>query len=454
MARISTINYFLGACLFVLIGCQGTDDLPTTSADTSNDGGKDDTPVDGETDSFEELNAGLSRDTDPDENPEDLKYLRDGNVKLGLDLLKEIAKKESGNLALSPYSIQNAFGMVYASARGQTKTEIAQVMGFLSDQMRVHTAMNSLDLALESRNLPESDYASPVILSTANRIFTRLDWPIGDEYLDILAVNYGAGIYLADFVNDPEGERIKINKWVEERTENRIRDLFPENAFLIRTAWVLVNALYFKAPWTTSFQASNTSDVFFTMLDNTEVRVPAMYEKYMEAEYADEDEYKLLDLTLRGQNLSVTFILPAKGTYAKFESDLTAQSLDAMIEKLTPGSVEVSLPKFKIETGSIPLDDYLKTLGMPTPFLVDIADFSGFAPDCPPSNIVSVQHSVFVAADEVGVEAAAATGIQGGDTGGMAPSGFYFDAHRPFLFIIRDKPTGLVLFVGRVMDPS
>jgi serpin B len=304
-----------------------------------------------------------------------------------------------------------------------------------------------------SRNLPETEEEDPVIVATANRMFVRPDKTIGDEYLETLAFNYGAGVFLADFGVDPEGMRQKINSWVEDRTYDRIKDLFPEGSIISDTAWVLVNAVYLKAPWKVPFQAGLTEEMAFTLLDGTEVNVPTMHSLEVEGYYAEGDGYKLVDVPLRGEELSMTFILPDEGKYAEIEASLNSETLDEMYQEADSqfGGMDLFLPRFKVETGSLLMNDILIGLGMETPFSA-LADFSGFGPDPSYPGISFVYHSVFVAADEIGVEAAAATGAGGNDS---APEiMIVFDAHRPFLFILRDRPTGLALFFGRVVDPS
>lgn len=448
----------LAASLIVGAACGEDEENGGGSTDADTDGDTDtDIDTDTDTDSdgdvvFQELRADLERETAPDATSEELSSMRNGNVNLGLDLYHGLASENDDNLALSPFSMRSAFAMLQAAAVGQTATEIGEVMGFLPDQERLHTAMNSLDLALRSRNLPEQGDLEPVQLRTANRVFTRLDRPMGDDYLETMAVHYGAGVFLADFAGDPEGERVKINTWVEQQTNNRIKDLIPENNIKPDTAWVLVNALYFKAPWMMKFATDMTFEQAFNRIDNSKVNAPTMHSLPLHISYAKGDGYKVIDMPLRGGDLTVTLILPDSGKFKEIESGLTRDSLDTMLAGMQEGLVEVALPKFEIDTGSMDFRQMLIDLGMTTPFS-NGADFSGFGPNLPPSKIDFVFQSVFVAADEAGVEAAAATAIGGVDT--SAPEiDLVFDAHRPFVFLIRDIPTGLVLFIGRVMDPT
>jgi serpin B len=254
---------------------------------------------------------------------------------------------------------------------------------------------------------------------------------------------------LADFGAEPEAMRQKINGWVEDKTHNRIVDMFPEGAISADTVWVLVNAIYLKAPWVAKFDEQATSDMAFTRLDGSEVTVPTMRSHLMSGDYAEEDGYKIIDLNLRGGSLSVTFILPDQDRYAEIEAALSVDTLDAMLGKMENGMLDINLPRFEISSGSVLLNDHLQALGMMAPFS-ESADFTGFGPGVD-TQIQFVYHSVFVSANEVGIEAAGATENEGD---GDDDSDMFFDAHRPFIFLIRDKPTGLVLFAGRVVDPS
>lgn len=399
---------------------------------------------------FEELHADLDRVSDPDVGEDDAQQLRDGNAELGLALLRAIAETEDKDSAVSAYSLQSAFAMLYAAAKGDSETEIDSTMRFLGDQQRTHSAMNGLDLALMSRNLTETDDEDPVIVATANRLFARLDFEVADDYLNLLALNYGAGVFLADFINDTEGSRKKINRWVEVQTQNRIVDLLPDDALSPNTAWVLVNAIYLKAPWVYQFSPQATQNMPFTTLDSGEKSVSTMHGEKLYGSYLETDEVKVVDLPLRGEKLSMTFILPSDGTFLQFEQELDLAKLDGLLAELKQGELEVYLPKFKVETGSLKLNKILREMGMTAPF--DAADFSGFGPHGAATEIESVYHSVFVAVDELGVEAAAATAIEGEDSAPMPE--ITFDAHRPFLFLLRDRPTGAVLFTGRVIDPD
>jgi len=454
----------LAAVLF-MYGCGTGDDADSYPQDTNQDAGADaasdsdtdsdsdsDTDTDTDTDTgFEELRASIDANEDPDVTQEDLDSMKAGNVDLSMKLLRALAVEKGGNLAVSAFSIRSAFAMLLAAAKGETETEIATTLGFLEDQSRTHNAMNYYNREIMKRNLPETEYDDPVIISTANRMFVRPDKNIGDEYLEILAYNYDAGMYLADFGTDPEGMRKKMNAWVEEQTYDRIKNLFPEGSIISDTAWVLVNAVYLKAPWMFGFEKSLTKEMPFTLLDDSEVKVPTMHNTEVEGYYGTGDGYKIVDVPLRGNDLSMTFILPDQGGYDEIEESLDDGTLDEMLEDLEHGPIEVYLPRFKVETGSLMLNDILIELGMVNPFGSQ-ADFSGFGPDPDYPGISFVYHSVFVAADEIGVEAAAATGIGGNDSASMPM--MLFDAHRPFIFILRDRPTGLALFTGRVLDPS
>ncbi|TPV92965.1 MAG: serpin family protein, partial [Myxococcales bacterium FL481] len=425
-------------------------DEPSDSGDDPSDSG-DDPSDSGDDPEFEELVSDAEHDLEPDATPEELAEMRAGNVELGFELLRRAAAGEDINLAVSAVSVRAAFGMVHAMARGATATEIADTLGFLSDRDRTHNALNAHSLALESRNLPETEEEDPVIYSPANRMFVSPSVAVGPMFLDTLATNYGAGVFLADFA-DPEDVRVRINSWVSGRTYELIPALLPGGSLTDQSKWVLVNAIYLKAPWRTPFEAAYTADAPFTRLDGSTVQVPTMHNKAVHGSFRAGDGYQLVELPLRGGELAVTIIVPDTGRYLEQEAALTTETLDAMLSETESDIIDLSLPKFTIATGSIALSGTLRNMGMVTPFSPD-ADFSGIndgASGVPP--IGFVLHSVFVAVDEAGVEAAAATAV--GDDDSEPSPAFVLDVDRPFLFLVRDRPTGLVLFTGRVLDPS
>lgn len=397
-----------------------------------------------------EVRSTLARNQSPNATPADLKALVEGNHRLTYDLFSTTAQ-EGENFTVSTLSIRTAFALVYAGAKGQTETEMADVLYFDPNQSAFHDAMNALDLALASRAMAADPAQSleAVELSQANAFWGQVGYPWESAYLDTLAINYGAGIEALDFQESPEPSRLTINDWVEGRTKDRIKDLLPAGSIKPDTVAVLTNALYFKAPWAAPFERSLTGPDSFGLEGGSSVSVDFM--RGMEdMSYATGSGWTAVEIPFRGRELSMVFIVPDAQTFGSFEQALDASTLTSIVAALQPGLVELALPKFEFET-SFTLKQALKDLGMPTPFSAD-ADLSGMM-SRGGLFIDEAFHKTFVAIDEKGAEAAAATAIVVGETSLPVPD-LQLKIDRPFFFMIRDRLTDTWLFFGRVLDPS
>lgn len=413
----------------------------TGSGDTTTTG-----PADPAIPGLEERKSTLPRAT-PQVAEQDKVALRDGNRDLSFELLRNTGKDAKENVAVSAISMRAAFGMVHAMAKGETQSEIATAMQLLDDPAKAQAGINHIDQTLMSRNLPKSEYEAPVIMSTGNRMFVRKGMTPSSEFLDTLAQNYGAGIYETDFEGDSQGARKAINGWVAKKTFDKIPELLPASAVNPTTTWVLTNAMYFKAPW--SVEMRTVGDKEFTLADGKKVSAPSIFSNDIRASYGNQPGFEWAQLPLRGGNLSALLILPDVDKYAEVEAKMSAQVIEKMIAEKKSGDIEITMPKFKIETGSMEFTNYLETK-MPKAF--GEADFGGFGGNASPTPITFVFHSVFLAADENGVEAAAATGV-GSDESAPNPE-YALNVDRPFMFLVYDEPSGLILFTGRVMDPT
>jgi serpin B len=390
----------------------------------------------------------LQRVTARDTPPDDIQTLVNNNNAFAFDLYRSL-QTEGGNLIYSPYSISLALAMTYAGARGETESQMAQTLHFLP-QDQLHPAFNALDLQLAERGKAPSEDETPLQLDIANAVWAEQTYPFLQSFLDTIALNYGAGIRLADFINQYEAVRKEINNWVSDQTEAKIKDLIPEGVLDSDTRMALVNAIYFKADWLSPFNADSTRDAPFHLLDGSEVTVPTMNQDAF-IPYAKGDGWQAIELAYQGETAAMDIIVPDEGRFEEVESSLDYETASAILSNLQPTSVTLSLPKFKFES-EFGLADQLKALGMPDAFDPHIADFSGMS-ERNDLYISAVLHKAFVAVDEKGTEAAAATAVIVGVT--SAP---VFDVtltvDRPFIFLIRDIPTGQILFVGRVLNPA
>jgi serpin B len=353
------------------------------------------------------LQSDKPRETSPDITPSDLIDLVDGNSAFAFDLYQFIREKE-GNLFYSPYSISVALAMTYAGARNETEQQMADTLHYNIDQSMLHPAFNGLDLELASRGKgAEGKDDKDFRLNVVNAIWGQKDYTFLNEFLDVLAENYDAGLRLLDFMNAPEASRITINDWVSDQTEGKIEDLIPQGAIDALTRLVLTNAIYFNAAWQFPFNEDMTDNGAFHLLDGGEVNVPMMIQTESFG-YAKGDGYQAVELPYDGRELSMV------------ESDFS-------------------------------LTDTLAAMGMPVAFS-PAADFSGMTGNRDLA-ITDVLHKAFVAVDEAGTEAAAATAVIMGESAAPElPVEVTLDS--PFIFLIRDIGTGAILFVGRLVNPS
>jgi len=393
------------------------------------------------------IRSDLARDPTPDVDPDDSADLAAGNHEFALALLNEL--DAGGNLLISPLSIRTAFSMCYAGAVGQTAAEMELALKYGLPQARLHPAWNALDLALDSRNDPGDEDNPPIELYLTNAVWGRLGYPFEQDYLDLLAVHYGAGVYEIDFLDAPEASRLAINEWVADETRRRILDLLPPGSIDATTAVVLTNALYFKAPWSDPFSTDMTAEADFHLLDGSTTSVQMMTKTEGFAYYEDET-CRALELPFRRDDLSMVLLLPDAGGFADFVAALDVEKLDAILDGLTWSGVEVFLPRFSFES-TCRLKGILQGMGMELPF-TPAADFSGMTQN-DQLWIAEAYHKTFIAVDEKGTEAAAATAITMIDS--SVPDGDYvFRADRPFLLLILDRPTQTILFLGRVLEPA
>ncbi len=368
------------------------------------------------------------------------------NLAFGADLYTQL-KGESANLFFSPHSISTALAMTYAGARGTTYTQMKQALHFELADADLHPAFNALDQELASRGKGASGKdGKPFRLNVVNQAWGQKDFVFRQEYLDVLAEHYGAGLYLLDFVTQAERSRQTINGWVAEQTEERIKNLIPAGIINNTTRLVLTNAIYFNASWKFPFKPAETSDQPFTTLAGETVQVPTMHINH-KLRYAEAETWQAVELPYSGDELSMVALLPKSGAMDDVEGTL-AQSLVDAFNGLQERGVEMSMPKFEV-TREASLKDPLIALGMSDAF--GNADFSGMTENASLA-IQDVVHKAFVSVDEAGTEAAAATAVIVNET--SVPESAEIYLNRPFIFAIRDNATGAVLFLGRIADPS
>ena len=394
---------------------------------------RDASSVSSEPEGVEVLGAGVER-VEP-AAAADVSALTAAQAAFALDLYHAVREQVDGDLVVGPSSLHTVLSMIRAGARGQTATEMDSVLH--ADGLNLHPAGNALDRALQERN-----GAAGVELATANRLWVQQGLRLTEEYVATIAGNYGAGLAATDFSADPQAARAAVNQWVADQTRNMITDLFPTGTIDATTRLVLANAVHLDAAWKFPFDPTRTDDQPFSLGNGTQVDVPTMhYDEYLPT--AMGSDWAAVKLPYDGEQLSMTIIVPRD--LDTFEQQLNTGMLDHILGKITDGGIHLSLPRFTART-HLGLNATLAGMGMPTAFGAS-ADFSGMTGQTG-LWLQAVEHEAVVEVDEEGTEAAAASG------GAMQEShGPTVTVDRPFLFLIRDEPTGALLFLGRVTDP-
>ena len=400
--------------------------------------------------SGEVLQSEIPRDTAPELNETDLATLVNGNNSFAFNLY-QVLKDEKSNLFYSPYSISAALAMTYAGARGDTEKAMAEALRFDLPQDRLHPAFNGLDLQLEQRGEGAKGMDGEGFrLNIVNAIWGQKDYRFLDEYLDILAQNYGAGLRIVDFINETEQSRLTINKWVIDQTEGRIEDLIPQGAIDSDTRLVLSNAIYFIATWLEPFIEELTEEDAFYGLNGDELTAEMMRHGTGQSfGYFQGEGFQAVDLPYIGAQISMLVIVPDRGEFTAFEENFHSDQFAHIVDGLEYTSVYLRFPKFEFES-EISLAQTLAEMGMPSAFS-GAADFSGMT-GSKDLFISDVFHKAFVSVDEEGTEAAAATAVvMKMVSEPLNPVELTVD--RPFIFLIREHETNSILFMGRVVEP-
>lgn len=366
----------------------------------------------------------------------------DANNQFAFDFYSELNKNQQGNIFYSPYSISAALAMTYEGAKGQTADEMKSVFHFPDNNiLRPNFASIYNDI-----NKKDKKYQ----LNTGNALWVQQDYSFLENYINTVEKYYGGKAANLDFIEETEKSRQTINSFIEEQTNNKIKDLLPPGSLNALTRLVLTNAIYFKGTWEWEFDKGNTRDQDFKITPDNVVKVPMMYMDNDKAtfNYVDIGDLQILELPYKGEDLSMLILLPTED-FGSIESSLTAEKLVEYKNQMQETKLDaIYFPKFEFDT-KYTLNSVLTDLGMPTAFDSERADFSGMT-TAEKIWIDFVIHQAYVKVDEKGTEAAAATAT--GMVGSAMPRNV-FRADHPFIFIIQEKDTGNILFLGRVVDP-
>lgn len=354
--------------------------------------------------------------------------------------------ENTDNLFTSPYSIFTALAMTYEGAEGLTAEEMASVLNIEQDNESFHQYMQTLYEYLNEN----SEYN----ISTANALWPRINYNLLPEYIEIIETYYGGNSTPVDYSNPEQAAGI-INSWVENQTNNLIKNLVPPDEINpVLTMLILTNAIYFKGTWEVQFDEDNTTDRNFTTSFGESIDVPTMQLVNTEDcfNYTETEDLQVLELPYNGNEISMMILLPKNDAdLSEIINSIDKDSYAEWVDSMTQKEVDIYLPKFKIKTPLYTLNDYLTNLGMPTAFGPG-ADFSGLDGTWE-LYISKVLHKAFIEVNEEGTEAAAATAVIMNKRGGDAGPRIAFDCNHPFLFTIHHKETNTILFMGNINNP-
>jgi serpin B len=390
--------------------------------------------------------------------PQGIQQVVNANNQFAFELYSELDKSNDGNIFYSPYSISAALAMTYEGAKGTTADEMKSVLHFPESNIlrpnfaAIYNEINKGNNAYELR--------------TGNALWVQQNYPFLEDYTSRVEKYYGGKAANLDFIGETEKSKQTINSFIEEQTNNKIKDLIPSGMLNSRTRLVLTNAIYFKGTWEWEFDESNTRDQNFKIAPTNVVKTPmmSMHPDKAISNYADLEKLQILELPYKGEKISMLILLPKQGEDYDYEtgerivSNYTLNDIELSSEKLNGYKVQmketkldsISLPKFEFDSKYF-MKDTLSNLGMPIAFSSS-ADFSGMNGERD-LFIDFVIHQTYVKVDEKGTEAAAATAVGMQETISVRPRTI-FNADHPFIFIIQEKETGNILFMGRVTDPT
>lgn len=406
--------------------------------------------------------SGIRQADDRRATPEGVSKVVAANNEFACKLYGKL-KNGSSNIFFSPFSISTVLAMAYEGARGQTAEEMRSVLGFPDDSVmrrsafaRIYNQLNAKDTICK--------------LSAASALWTQKGHQFLSSYLDVTSRYYSGRATDLDFRHSPEESRLTIDQWAAEQTRGKIKDLLSDVAINTMTRLVLTNAVYFAGRWANQFDKQHTKDADFRVRPDSSVKVPMMVQTST-FPYAEVNGLRILELPYRNGpdkagnrteepgsqpvpaqpgEMSMLILLPITDDLRPLEDSLTNQNLTNWRKQLQEEDVEVHLPRFRVEQ-RVDLRDALTTLGMKSAFDMTMADFSGMREN-DSLFIGDVIHKAVVETDERGTVAAAATAAIIYDGGLPRPKLFWAD--HPFIFIIQERKSGNILFVGRVVNPA
>jgi len=374
------------------------------------------------------------------------KTLKEGQYHFLNNLYGQI-RGQKGNIVISPYSIHTALSMAYMGAGGDTSSEFEKVLG-INKSSEIKNEIRET-----YRELNKKD--SNVSLSIANAFYTQAGYKFLESYEDSLKDTFNSEPHSVDFKNDPEDAREEINEWVEDKTDDLIKDLIPPGEVTGNTRGVLVNAIYFNGKWLVPFEAKNTKLGDFKNIDG-ELGQTKFLNGTFDTQFFENQTLQAINIHYKNTRFSMLILLPqvdSKQAFTNLEESINANFIGDLHSNLDGKEVQISIPKFQSEY-QISLSEDLAKLGLESAFDGSNANFSNMSTE-KGLHISGVIHKAYIEVDEEGTKAAAATSITMDGMLARAPPDEppkVFKADHPFMFLVLDNKTGLPLFVGRKVE--
>lgn len=417
-----------------------TNNLNPNTTDTNNTNNLDPNNTNPVTQTQNGFTSFLALD-DSKSTPEGVNNLVSANNRFAIDLYNKLdsdSTNDGKNIFFSPFSIHTALGMTYEGADGTTAEQMRNVLNYSENDIERQSSFAKLFNTLYDNS--KGNYQ----LNIANAIWNEQTFPFKQSFFDVIDNYYYGKSNPVDFINEPEKQRLTINKWVEDQTQQKIKDLLTKETVGPETNMILVNAIYFKGDWKNQFDVDDTIDAEFSISENEKVTVKMMNQTE-HFKFFEDEGFKYIELPYSGENLSMIAILPEEYDFEIPDYETLIEAQGNMYEQ----EVIVSLPKFKFTKG-FSVKDYLISMGMEDAFN-DNANFSKMD-ETKQTYIGDVIHKAFVEVNEEGTEAAAATAVVIQKQNAMIPN--YFVADQPFAFFIQDLDTKEILFMGKIVNPT
>jgi serpin B len=376
------------------------------------------------------------------------KSLVEGNTAFALDLYACLSSAP-GNVFFSSYSISTCLAMTYAGARSNTETQMARVLHFSKGDARLHSSFGELQ-----QQLNDAEKQEGIQLDIANALWTQERHPFLPAFLKMARDDYQASVNQADFMTSADAATREINRWVAQKTRDKIQDILSPRDVSSDTKLVLANAIYFKGTWASRFEKAATSTQPFHLSASSQANVRLMHH-IDDVRYTGNNDFQAVELPYSGNELSMVILLPRQvDALGQLEQQLSPAFLARLLAQMKKQKVEIFLPRFKLESG-FKLNGTLAKMGMPDAFIWRQADFSGINGFRQDLYISGVFHKAWAEVNEEGTEATAATVVVLEDrvVAKPPPPPPVFRADHPFIFLIRDTRSGSLLFAGRLADP-